>query len=49
VTESEESNNAIPKLVKHMDELLELNSLKPKFIMKFDSQYNNGEFEFPGA
>lgn len=49
VTEGADSNSTVPKLVKHMDELMVLNELKPKFIMKFGGVYDEGEFEFPGA
>jgi len=49
VTDSEKKNSTIPKLVKHMNDLSELNELKPEFLMKFSSEYGGGEFEFPGS
>jgi len=49
ITEAADSNNTIPKFASKMKELNELNDLKPKFILKFSSEFQNGSFEFPGA
>lgn len=38
-TEGEESNNNISKMASKMKELTKLNELKPKFYLKFGSEF----------
>lgn len=52
VTEGQDTNSTIPKLVKHFDELKHLNEVKPKFDFNFSKEYSGdggGVYEFPGS